>query len=177
LFASVEAVNDTVKFKSFGIVQANGIPFNIVDPSKSTLSGNVVVLRGGSGKEPAHQYPDRVEIKVGAPVKALHLLGGVAGWGASRAYEGPTILTVQLRYEGGETESIELMNGVHFVDYNATELEVPGSKRAEGLLMEHQIRVITIPVTKTAPLQRIVLTSTGNGTTAVTAAITAELAP
>jgi putative membrane-bound dehydrogenase-like protein len=177
LFASVESVNDTVKFATFGIVQANGIPFNIVDPSKSTLSGNVVVLRGGSGKEPAHQYPDRVEVKVGVPVKALHLLGGVAGWGASRAYEGPTILTVQLRFEGGETETVELTNGVHFVDYVATALEVPGSKRAEGLVQEHQIRVITIPVTKTAALQRIVLSSPGNGTTGVTAAITAELAP
>ena len=114
---------------------------------------------------------------MGAPVKAIHLLGGVAGWGASRAYEGPTILSVQLRFEGGETETIELMNGVHFVDYVASELEVPGSKRAEGLLIEHQIRVITIPVTKAASLQRIVLTSPGNGTTGVTAAITAELAP
>jgi len=176
LFASVEAVNDTVKFSTFGIVQANGIPFNIVDPSKSTLGGNVVVLRGGSGKEPAHQYPDRVEVKVGAPVKALHLLGGVAGWGASHAFEGPTILTLQLRFEGGATETVDLMDGVHFVDYVATGLDVPGSKRVDGLVQERQIRLITIPVTRAEPLQRIVLTSPGHGTTGVTAAITAELA-
>jgi putative membrane-bound dehydrogenase-like protein len=177
LFASVESVNDTVKFARFGMIQANGIPFQIIDPSRSALGGNVVVLRGGSGKEPAHQYPDRLEVKVGFPVKALHLLGGVAGWGASRAFEGPTIFSLQLRYEGGEAETVDLQDGVHFVDYVAANLEVPGSKRAEGVVTEHQIRVITIPVRKTAALQRIVLTSPGHGTTAVTAAITAEMTP
>jgi putative membrane-bound dehydrogenase-like protein len=177
LFASAEAVNDTVKFSQFGMIQANGIPFQLVDPSRSSLGGNVLVLRGGSGKEPAHQYPDRVEVKVGFPVKAIHLLGGVAGWGASRAFEGPTILSVQLRYEGGQTETVDLQDGVHFVDYVADGLEVPGSKRATGVVAEHQIRVITIPVSKAAALQRIVLSSPGHGTTAVTAAITAEMIP
>ena len=116
-------------------------------------------------------------MKVGFPVKALHLLGGVAGWGASRAFDGPTILSVQLRYAGGQTETVDLQDGVHFVDYVADALEVPGSKRAPGVVSEHQIRVITIPVSKAAALERIVLSSPGHGTTAVTAAITAETVP
>jgi putative heme-binding domain-containing protein len=177
LFASSEALGDTVKFAGFGMVQADGIPFHLVDPAKSALGGNVIILRGGGNREAAHAYPDRVEVKVGARVKALHLLGGVAGWGASRAYDGPTILTLKLLHEGGATEVVELQNGVHFVDYFAGGLEVPGSRRAPGLVREQQIRIITVPVSRPEPLLRIQMSSPGHGTTGVTAAITAELAP
>jgi hypothetical protein len=64
---------------------------------------------------------------------------------------------------------------VHFLDYPSTG-EVPGSKRAEGVMSQGQIRIITVPVMNDAVLERIVLSSAGYGTAAVTAAITAELA-
>jgi putative membrane-bound dehydrogenase-like protein len=175
LFHSAEALRDTLHFRKFGLVQVEGIPFNLIDPSKSTLGGNLIILRGGGEADYSFGYPRQVEVKVGAPVKSLRLLGGVAGWGAPEPKDGPTILTLTLFFKGGAREVVELRDGVHFLDYPSNG-EVPGSKRADGVMSEGQIRVITVPVTNPAVLERIVLSSPGHGTTAATAAITAELA-
>ena len=175
LFHSAAALRDTLHFRAYGLVQVEGVPFNLIDPSKSSLGGNLIVLRGGGEADYAFGYPRQVEVKVGAPVKSLRLLGGVAGWGAPEPKDGPTILTLSLFFQGGAKEVVELKDGVHFLDYPSNG-EVPGSKRAEGVMSEGQIRVITVPVTRSQILERIVLSSPGHGTTAATAAITAELA-
>ncbi|HLY10808.1 MAG TPA: c-type cytochrome, partial [Planctomycetota bacterium] len=175
LFHSAEALGDTLHFGKFGLVQVDGVPFNLIDPSKSALGGNLIVLRGGGDADYAFAYPRQVEVKVGAPVKSLQLLGGLAGWGASMPKDGPTILTLTLFFAGGAKEVVELKDGVHFLDYPSNG-EVPGSKRAEGLMSQGQIRVISVPVANSSVLERMVLSSPGHGTAAVTAAITAELA-
>jgi hypothetical protein len=175
LFHSADQVRDTLNFRKFGLVQVDGIPFNLIDPSKSAVGGNLIVLRGGGEADYASSYPRQTEVRVGVPVKSLHLLGGVAGWGASQPKDGPVILTLVLHFKGGAKEVIELKDGVHFLDYPSNG-EVPGSKRAEGVMREGQIRLISVPVTNGAPLEKIVLTSPGHGTAGVTAAITVELA-
>jgi putative heme-binding domain-containing protein len=175
LFHSADAVGDTLHFKTFGLVQVEGVPFNLIDPSKSTVGGNVIILRGGGEADYSFTYPRQVEVKVGAAVKTLHLLGGVAGWGAAQPKEGMTALTLTLHFKGGAKDEVFLKDGVHFLDYPSNG-EVPGSKRAEGVMSQGQIRIITVPVMNDAVLERIVLSSAGYGTAAVTAAITAELA-
>lgn len=176
LFHSAAALGDTLQFRKFGLLPVEGIPFNIVDPSKSALGGNVVVLRGGGSNDFCSSYPEKVEIKAGVAAKAVHLLGGVAGWGAASARQGATLVTVTLHYAGGSRDEIFLQDGVHFIDY-VSDADVPGSKRVMGVMRERQIRLITIPAKAGVMLEKITLSGPGRGPTAATAAITVELAP
>jgi hypothetical protein len=78
-------------------------------------------------------------------------------------------------FKGGSREEVFLKDGVHFLDYPSNG-DVPGSKRAEGVMSQGQIRVITVPMMGNTFLERLVLSSPGSGTAAATVAITAELA-
>ena len=130
LYQSQEAVNDTLHFKKFGLVNVEGIPFDIANPESSPLGGNVIVLRGGPRESFAHTMPKRVEIKVGCPVAKFDFLGGIAGWGAPKADpEGRAVMKVTVQYAGGQTESVNLHNGVEFADYVGP-IDIPGSKFA-----------------------------------------------
>lgn len=175
LYHSAEQTNDTLKFKKFGLVTGNGIPFNIADPAKTPLGGNLVILRSGGREAFAYSYPQQVEVNVGMPVKSLNFLGGVAGWGAKEAREGSTVLIVTLHFADGKKDVVTMRDGVEFIDY-VSDKDVPGSKRVDGIMRENQIRVIQVPVKNTAALQKITLASTGGGPAATIAAITAELA-
>ncbi|HZE98888.1 MAG TPA: hypothetical protein VE981_17905 [Planctomycetota bacterium] len=84
-----------------------------------------------------------------------------------------TLLT--MHFKGGAKDEVFLKDGVHFLDYPSNG-DLPGSKRADGVMRQGQIRVITVPVMNDAILERIVLSSPGYGTAAATAAIRVELA-
>jgi putative membrane-bound dehydrogenase-like protein len=174
LYASREATGDTLRFRRFGIVPIAGVPFNIVDPSANPLGGNLIVLRGGGPNTHSGTLPDTVEIPVGHPVKNLHFLGGVAGWGATDPGRQGVIMTVTAHFADGKTEEFPLYNGEHFSDY-IRRIDVPGSKFAEGIVHDKQIRTFTLPIKNTtAILEKLTLTSPG-GPAPTTAAITAEL--
>jgi len=176
LYHSADQTNDTLKFKKFGLVNGNGIPFNIADPAKTPLGGNLIILRSGGKETFAYTYPMQVEVNVGVPVKALNLLGGVAGWGAKEAREGSTLLILTMHFADGKKETVMMRDGIEFIDY-VSDKDVPGSKRVDGIMRENQIRLIQVPVKSTAVLQKITLACPGNnGPAATIAAITAELA-
>jgi hypothetical protein len=83
-------------------------------------------------------------------------------------------MTVTARFADGKTEEFPLYNGEHFSDY-IRRIDVPGSKFAEGILHDKQIRTFTLPIKNTtAILEKLTLTSPG-GPAPTTAAITAEL--
>ncbi|WP_265592755.1 hypothetical protein [Verrucomicrobium sp. BvORR034] len=50
-------------------MNVEGIPFDIMDPEKSSLGGNVIVLKGGPPESFANTLPQRVEIPVGYAAK------------------------------------------------------------------------------------------------------------
>ncbi|WP_038172155.1 PVC-type heme-binding CxxCH protein [Verrucomicrobium sp. BvORR106] len=174
LYQSQEQTGDTLPFLKFGIVNVEGIPFDIMDPEKSSLGGNVIVLKGGPPESFANTLPQRVEIPVGYAAKKLHFLGGVAGWGASKAGERRTAMTVKLTYANGKVDEVDLRDGIVFTDY-AGDVEVPGSKFADGLVKNKGLRWFTVPLQPESPLTKVELSSPGGGPAATTVAVTAEL--
>ncbi len=175
LYASQEKTRDTVSFKQFGIVTVEGIPFHLANPEASALGGNVIVLRGGPPDSFAKTLPARVEVPVNLPAKAFHVLGGIAGWGANKADpEGRPIMKATLQFADGQSETVTFRNGVEFSDY-IRPIDVPGSRLAEGVVKERQIRWFTIPVKRAGMVKSLVLESFEHGPAPTTAAITAEL--
>ena len=175
LYQTQEQIHDTIDFRKFGVATVAGIPFDIVNPAKSALGGNVIVLRGGPPESFAKTLPKRVEIKVGLPARAFHFLGGIAGWGARKANpEGRAIMKVTALFADGESESVLLHDGVEFSDYVGA-IDIPGSQPADGVVNEKQLRWFTVPVQHPGIVQKLILESFDNGPAPTTAAITADL--
>jgi hypothetical protein len=175
LYQSQEHTRDTLSFVNFGLVTVDGVPFDVVDPARSALGGNVIVLRGGPPQSFAHTLPERVEVPVNLPAKAFHFLGGVAGWGANGPRpDGPVAMRVTAVFADGATEKTELRNGDVFADY-IRPIDVPGSQFASGVVKDHQIRWYTVPVKREGVVSKLVLESNGSGPATTTAAVTAEL--
>lgn len=174
LYHSQERTGDTLPFVEFGLVEVDGVPFEIVDPERSRLGGNVIVLQGGPRGVFSRTMPQEVDVPVGFAASRLHVLGAVAGWGALQPDEGELVLTFRLEFADGETREVEWFNGVEIADY-IRDVDVPGSKLAEGIVSRHAVRVAAIDVEHDAVIERIVLTSAGRGIAPTTVAITAEL--
>ena len=175
LFASEEATVDTVHFAKFGNITAENVPYFIMDPAKSVTGANVIVLKGGRGKNAAQQFPQRVEIPMNSAAKRLHLLSGIAGWGYPATRDERPAMKVTLAHADGQTEVTELQNGQAFGDYNHV-VDVPGSDLVEGLVTRGQLRRITLAVKNASPITKIILESFDNSVTPVVCAITADLA-
>ena len=175
LFASEEATGDSVHFAKFGNITAESVPYFIMDPVKSVTGANVIVLKGGGGKNAAQQFPQRVEIPMNSAAKRLHLLSGIAGWGYPATNDERPAMKVTLTHSDGQSEVTELKNGQAFGDYNRV-VDVPGSDLVEGLVTRGQLRRITLAVKIASPITKIILESFDNGVTPVVCAITADLA-
>lgn len=174
LFASADATGDSVFPKKFGNIEAEGIPFFLMEPAKSPDGKSLIVLKGGSGKNVAKAYPQKVEIGTDVKASRFQLLSGVAGWGFPAIGDERPAMKVTLTHADGTTESIELLNKRDFADYNR-EIEVPGSKLLKGVVTRGQLRLLTIPVKKPGAVTKITLESFDNGISPVVAAITADL--
>jgi hypothetical protein len=173
LYHSREAKNDTVQPVKYGVVKAEGVPFSLPDPSTTPTGGNVIVLKNNDGKNDfAATLPQRVEIPVGFAAGNLHFLGGVAGWGGGPDSHKPA-MKVTIKHTDGKKQVEELFTGDVFIDYPSGE-DVPGSKRANGIVQKHHVRYFSTPVNDRSPIQFIVLESYKNGISPTTLAITAS---
>jgi hypothetical protein len=136
-------------FPTWGKQEVLSIPFEVIDPKGDSVK-NAIVLYGPAGS-PAREMPPAVRLSCGSPAKAIHLLSGVAGWGYRGGNPTPCMI-VRLHYRDGGAENHELINGVHFCDFNAyvndRPFEVPGSRLALELLKANgapvQIRYLGI---------------------------------
>ncbi len=172
LFLSLEKKGDTIHFEKFGTLTALGIPFEAVDPARSTTASNVVVLKGGAVPDAVSKgYPQSVEVPVRSEAARLHLLSGVGGWAGRR--KGEPVLTVTALFEDGGTEAFVLRDGEHFADYNGR-AQVPGSQEAVGLVSRGQLRVITLELKKRGVIRSLKLESADNHVAPVVVAITAD---
>ena len=172
LYNSREAKNDTLQPVKYGIVNVEGIPFSLPNPSTTPTGGNVIVLKDSDGKTYASTMPQRVEIPLGYTAGNLHFLGGVAGWGGSLDAHKPA-MKVTIEHTDGKQQIEELYTGDVFIDYPSGD-EVPGSKRADGIVQKHHVRYFTLPVNDRSPIKTIVLESYKNGISPTTLAITAD---
>ncbi|HEX6960545.1 MAG TPA: c-type cytochrome, partial [Lacipirellula sp.] len=170
MFYSRESRAERLVFDDWGPKTVDGVPFYPIDPQNGRIR-NVIMLRGPRGAV-APTMPGSVEVKCGAPAKAIHFLSGVSGWGFPYTSAGSVSMIVRLRYADGQTEDHELKNGVHFADYNGHQ-EVEGSKLAFHLGRQ-QVRYFKIEPLRAEPIESIQLIKGDDETAPLVMAITAE---
>jgi type 1 glutamine amidotransferase len=165
-----------VKLNKFGNVKVEGVPFFIQDPTKSSTGGNLIVLKGGPGKDNHSQtFPAKAEVAINVAAKRLQILSGVSGWGWPAVQDEAPALKATVVYEGGEKEEFTFFNGIHFSDY-IRPVEVPGSKGIEGLADGQEPRLLTLELTKKGIAKTLILESPAeNKTPPVIVAVTADI--
>ncbi|MBL9117354.1 MAG: ThuA domain-containing protein [Verrucomicrobiaceae bacterium] len=176
VFAGPAPNQGQVRISKLGNFKVEGIPFFIQDAAKSATGANLIVLKGGPGKDNHSQtFPAKVEIPIGVKAKRLQLLSGISGWGWPAVREEEPAMKATVVYEGGEKEEFTFINGVHFSDY-IRPVEVPGSKLVEDITDGQQMRLLTIDLSKNAVAKTLILESPeGNKTAPVIAAVTADI--
>jgi len=162
-----------------GIVDVQGIPFEVLAPERSPQGKNVLVLRGGMVEDwDSKRMPARVELPIGFAFARLHVLGGIAAWGYPFTQERAPAAKLSLLYADGEAEEHVFVDGREFADW-IRRSEVPGSEWVD--LVEEgsagQVRRFHVDLRRPgAVVQRIVLESFDNDLAPTFVALTAELA-
>jgi putative membrane-bound dehydrogenase-like protein len=147
-----------------------GVPFHLVDPHGDRIK-NVILLYGPAGGV-SRAMPRSVSVPCNAPAKAIHLLGGVSGWGWPLGEKGSVSLVVRLHYADGKTEDHALKNGVHCADYIRV-VDVPESRLAFQL-RGRQVRYLAVQPKRAAVIERIELQKGPDETAPVVVAVTVE---
>lgn len=174
-----ERDNTHYEFKRHGVHDVDGVPFDIVDPDTAPSGYNVLVLRGGPGPEwHSNKVAQRVEIPVGAAVSAIHVLGGVAGWGHPwGSVRDADAVRWTWRYADGSEESHVLKDGDVFADWIGRR-DVPGSDFVPDLLKPGtwgQVRRFSMRPERNDVVASLVLESFDNHIAPTFLALTAEL--
>jgi uncharacterized protein len=170
MFTAPDDNYEKIIFKDWGPKEVDGVPFYPIDPQEGRVR-NVVVLHSPRGRT-APSMPRSVELKLGAPAKAIHFLSGVSGWGYPYTSAGTVSMVVRLHYADGSTEEHELVNGVHFADYLGHQ-EVEGSKLAYDLGRQ-QVRYFAVKPKRAEPIETIELVKGRDETAPIVVAVTAE---
>jgi len=172
LFVSPAYAADCFPFPRYGAYSLRGIPFEIIDPAQNG-GKNLVILKGGPPEAIASRYPAGVTIPVGMRCRALHVLGGVAGWAFPWSPDRRVGAIVRIRYEDAPTQEVQWVSGEQLCDYNG-KADVPGSQRVLDLGRSH-LRLLRIPTNPKGKIAQIEIATTGTIVAPVVAAITAEL--
>lgn len=170
MFNDRDAEAERLVFEDWKPKTFAGVPFQLVDPEGDRV-GNVVVLYGPRGL--AARMPRSVSLPCNAPARAIHLLGGVSGWGHPLGTKGSVSLIVRLHYADGASEDHELRNGEHLADY-IRRVDVPGSQFAYDL-NGRQLRYLAVEPKRPETIERIELVKGPDDTAPVIMAVTIEL--
>lgn len=171
MFFGDESTFERLIFPDWKPKTFSGVPFLLIDPQEGKIN-NAVLLYGPQGQK-APKMPRTVSIPCAAPVKTLHFLSGISGWGYPATNRQSTSMIVRLKYADGQTEDHPLRNGVHFADY-AGKTDVPESKFAFDL-QGRQLRYLSVSPKRSEPLASVELVKGNDPTAPVVMAITAEL--
>ena len=171
MFHGPESAVERLVFPDWGPKQFQRVTFSLVDPQGQSVP-NVVMLQGPHGSIPP-QMPKSVSLSVGTPVKMIHILGGVAGWGFPAGSPGETSMIVRLVYADGVKEDHPLINGEHIADY-IRRVDVPKSEFAFDL-DGRQLRYLRVQPQRPEPIAAIELVKGTGGTAPVVMAITLEM--
>ena len=170
MFYAKDQAMERLVFESWEPKEFAGVPFLLVDPREGR-ERNVVLLRGPQGTFPP-TMPDAVHLPCHTPAKAIHLLGGVAGWAWPGGQKGSVSMIVRLHYEDHQTEDHTLRNGIEIADY-IREVDVPGSKLAFNL-SGRQVRYLAVVPKRPAEIAEIELVKGSDTTAPLVVAITVE---
>ena len=171
MFHDQHALGERLVFPDWGPKRCQGVPFTLVDPQGDRVP-NVVMLQGPIGSIPA-KMPKSVSLSVGSPIRAIHMLGGIAGWGFPATGKGETSMIVRLVYADGTKEDHPLINGEHIADY-IRRVDVPQSEFAFDL-DGRQLRYLRIQPKRAEPIASIDLVKGTGDTAPVVMAITLEM--
>ncbi len=176
IYISRESKGESVHFRKFGLAKAGDVPFEIIQPSKTSSGNNVIVLKGGQGY--SRTLPQKVETgTLNLKATRLHFLGGVAGWGypccGENKNEGTPVVKATVEFVEGPSEEFIFKNGVEYADYNG-DYKVPGSKAVEGVVRDGQIRTFSRALKNKSAMKKITLESFNNGVAPTIVAITAD---
>ncbi|HHM12444.1 MAG TPA: hypothetical protein ENJ16_02750 [Planctomycetaceae bacterium] len=142
----------------------------MIDP-KGGRRPNVILLHSPNGAITA-RMPKSVRLPCHGPLRAVHLLSGVSGWGYPASPKGSVSLIVRFHYEDGTHEDRQLKNGIHFADY-IRRIDVPESEFAFAL-RQQQIRYLAVRPSKEAPVATVELIKGSDRTAPVVMAMTFE---
>jgi uncharacterized protein len=171
LFYDQHAAGERLVFADWKPKTFQGVPFTLIDPQGQSVP-NVVMLYGPNGYLPP-KMPTSVSLTLASPVRAIHLLGGVAGWGFPAVPKGSTSMIVRLVYDDGQKEDHPLVNGEHIADY-IRRVDVPQSEFAFDL-EGRQLRYLRIQPKRPAPLTAIEFVKGDDRTAPIVMAVTAEM--
>ncbi len=170
MFNSRDSDVERLVFPKWGPQTAFGVPFQVIDPRGGSIP-NVVLLYSKSGPL-AREMPKSVSVPCNSPAKAIHVLGGVAGWAHPFGKKGSVSMIVRLHYADGKTEDHELLNGVHVADYIRV-VDVPESKLAFRVRGQ-QVRYLSVVPKRTVKIDKIDFVKGADGTAPVVVAVTVE---
>jgi putative heme-binding domain-containing protein len=170
LFQQPDMDVERMIFDDWSPKQFGGVPFQIIDPRDGWVA-NAIVLHSPNGKL-ASSMPRSVTVPCHAPAKAIHLLGGVSGWGHPGGAKGSVSMIVRLHYADGATEDHELANGVHLADF-IRRVDVPQSQFAFDL-RGRQLRYLSITPQRQETIDSIELLKGSDATAPVVMAMTLE---
>jgi putative heme-binding domain-containing protein len=171
MFTDPQILHERLMFPDWGPKTFQGVPFSLVDPQGDRVP-NVVMLHGPQGYLPP-KMPKNVSLSIGSPIKSLHILGGIAGWGFPAIGKGSTSMIVRLKYDDGLTEDHNLVNGEHSADYISRN-DVPQSEFAFDL-DGRQLRYLRIQPARPSPIVSIDLVKGDDASAPIVMAITAEM--
>ncbi len=170
MFYSRRADLERLVFPRWGLHTIQNIPFYVLDPG-TEAPNNVILLHGPAG-EVSRAMPREVRVPCNSPAVAVHLLGGVSGWGHPYGELGSVSLIVRLHYADGSVEDHGLQNGVHLADYIRV-VDVPESKLAFELHPQ-QVRYLAIVPQKSDAIAEIEFVKGDDATAPVIVAVTVE---
>lgn len=170
MFYSRDNPGERLVFPAWGPQSFEGIPFQVLDPQVGTQP-NAILLHGPEGAVSA-AMPATASVACGLPARAIHLLGGVSGWGFPLGERGSVSLVVRLHYADGQTEDHPLKNGEHLADY-VRPIEVPGSRLAFAL-EGRQVRYLAITPGRREAIERIEFLKGPDRTAPLVLAVTIE---
>jgi putative heme-binding domain-containing protein len=170
MFYSEAAPAERLVFSDWGPKTFNGVPFRLIDPQVDRVP-NVVLLYGPQGQLPP-KMPKTISIPCNSALKAVHILGGVSGWGFPLGEKGSVSLIVRFHYAGGETEEHPLINGEHLADY-IRRVDVPGSQFAFDL-RGRQVRYLSVAALRRSVIDTIEFAKGRDATAPIIVAATLE---
>jgi putative membrane-bound dehydrogenase-like protein len=148
----------------------HGVPFHFIN--RDSIAPNAVILYAPATRT-TQEWPRKVGLRIGQPVKTIHLLSGISGWGYPASPKGSVSLIVRVHYTDGSAEDHELINGTHFADY-IRRVDVPGSEHALDFQDGRQIRHVMVTPSKTATIESIELVKGPDGSAPIIMALTLE---
>ncbi len=170
MFFDEESTAERMVFPDWSPKTFEGVPFQLVDPQGSRVA-NAIMLYSPNGTT-SPKMPKTVTIPCNGPVKAIHFLSGVSGWGSTGGDQHTVSMIVRLHYADGKVEDHPLRDGVEFADY-IRRIDVPGSKFA-FTLGGKQLRYLSVAPKRREPIESVELIKGRDATAPIVMAVTVE---